>query len=339
MREDVINRVVCPKCKLPLTASRMRHFKGVVLCGTLTCLSCREKYPIMAGVPSLFLNAHSFPIGFLPPEDILPEPVATLKEKRLTNSLALVLKKYGKAQFMRAVRQTAKLSTGQRQRRIHVSPSSVMSQTIKRKAYRFSKESFVRKVMEPVMRKRFWPDKRCIAMVETLQKLYPDSLLDIATGPGGLLCRALPLLKRTTAIGLEIYFDKCRLVLSEAVHFGFRDRIEMIHGDARLMPFPDSSFDCVSGWTAAYHISWYEEALRESARVLRTGGHFVGTFHTIYPSHCTDVLTREEEEEFIRCAHLPMNIHEVCDVLRASGFAVAKKTEVGNSHLIVARKK
>ena len=113
----------------------------------------------------------------------------------------------------------------------------------------------------------------------------------------------------------------------------------MVHGDARLMPFRDASFDCVSGWTAAYHISRYEEALRESARVLKPGGHFVGTFHTVYPSHCPNELTREEEEEFIRCACLPLNIGEVCETFRRAGFVVSRKTQIGNSHLIMARRK
>jgi len=290
----------------------------------------------MAGIPSLIPDPHPFPLEFLPPENTLPIPPATLKENRQTNGLTLTLKKYGKAAFIRAVRQYAE-PTGSK-RKFGVSRSILLNRTVRRKAYRYSRESFIRSVMEPVMKSRFWPDKRCAAMAETLQTLKPQMLLDIATGPGGLLCRALPKLRQTTAIGLEIGFDACRIVIAESHYFGFARRIEMVHGDARLLPFPDSIFDCVSGWTALYHISQYEAAVREAKRVLRKGGYFVGTVHTKYPRHCPEDLTREEEEEFISAAHLPSDINSVCSTFREQGFAITKKTKVGNSHLLVARR-
>ena len=337
MRETILDLLVCPQCKESLKPVGLRR-RSEVLNGVLQCAACHQAYPIVAGVPSLFPDPHPFPIWFLPPDDILSAPKWSRKHGK-TNALQLTLEHYGKARFMQAIRHTAKRSRNGRRQKFHLSRSVVLNETIKREAYRFSRESYIRRVTVPLMKRHWWPDKQCVAMVKTLQELKPERLLDIATGPGAFVCRALPRLKRTTAVGLEIYFEKCRLVLSEAVYFGFRDRIEMIHGDARLMPLPDCSFDCVSGLTAAYHISRYEEAVRESARVLRTGGHFVGTFQTTYPSHCPKVLTRSEEEEFIRRAHLPLNIREVCEVFRDAGFVVAKEIKIGNSHLIVARKR
>jgi SAM-dependent methyltransferase len=292
----------------------------------------------VAGVPSLFPEPHPYPVEFLPPEDILPLPAAPLKERRGMNGLALCLAKCGKESFMRAVRRTAKLSPAARNRRFRVVRASLLSPATKRRGYRHSREAFIRDVMAPVMEQRFWPDPRCRAIVRALRELRPKRLLDIATGPGGLLCAALPRLRSTRGIGLELFHDKCRTVLAEADYFGFADRLDMVHGDARLMPFPDASFDCISGWTAAYHISRYEDALRECARVLRPGGHFVGTFHTVYPRHCPGDLTRTEEDEFVRCARLPRNVGEVCRILRQAGFVVARNVEVGNSRLIVAMK-
>ncbi len=338
MRSESTEFLVCPQCKRALHLLNSRGGPDIVS-GVLQCAHCRQDYPIITGVPCLLPDPHPFPIGFLPPEDILQEPPATLKEKRGRNNLGLVLYKYGKAEFIRAVRQTARLSPEARARRFQVSRTTVLNPTIKRLAYRHSRLSFIRNVMEPVMEQRFWPDKRCVAMVTTLQNLQPERLLDIATGPGSLLCRALPRLTATKAVGLEIFFEACRLVMAEAAYFGFGKRLQMVHGDARLMPFADATFDCVSGWTALYHISRYEAAIREAARVLRKGGHFVGTVHTKYPSHCRDLLSRSEEEEMIRCAHLPLNIHEVCGVLRASGFVISSKEAVGNCHLVVAKKK
>jgi len=277
-------------------------------------------------------------LDFLPPEDLVAVPEVSRKESRQTHGLALVLRKYGKEHFLRIVRQKAASQGHGRNRRFGVPRSLVLNPAIIGRAYRNSRPGFVRRVMEPVMKRRFWTDERCIALTRVLRELAPGRLLDIATGPGGLICRALPQMKATEAFGLEIYFDACRTVMAEAEYFGFGKRLQMVHGDARVMPFPASSFDCVSGWTAMYHISRYDVAVREIARVLRPGGHFVGTFHTVYHSHCQDVLTRAEEEEFIRCARLPLDIHEVCSVVQAVGLTVRSKVAVGNSHLVVARR-
>jgi uncharacterized protein YbaR (Trm112 family)/SAM-dependent methyltransferase len=324
--------LVCPQCRQRLDLSSSRRSGAEVVSGRLRCEACGQAYPVSTSVPSMFPDPHPYPIGFLPPEDIIRVPRRTRKDAGL-NDLALTLRHYGKERFLKAVRRPGP------SRQLGIPRSLVLNQAIRRGAYRHSRESFIRRVMEPVMEKRFWPDPRCQAIVATLREIGPRALLDIATGPGGLLCSALPRLRHTRAVGLEICFDKCRTVLAEARHFGFAGRLQMVHGDARLMPFSEASFDCVSGWTAAYHISRYEEAIRECVRVLKPGGHFVGTFHAVYPSHCPDVLTREEEEEFIRRARLPLNIREVCETFRQAGFSVARKTRVGNSHLVVARKK
>jgi SAM-dependent methyltransferase len=46
-------------------------------------------------------------------------------------------------------------------------------------------------------------------------------------------------------------------------------------GDVRALPFPDASFDLVVDFGTCYHVSRREQALREIARVLATGGRFV----------------------------------------------------------------
>lgn len=73
--------------------------------------------------------------------------------------------------------------------------------------------------------------------------------------------------------------------------------------------------------------------------MLRKGGHFVATVHIQYSTGCSDVLTRSEEEELVRCARLPLNSQEVCAVLRKTGFVISSEETVGNSQLVVARKK
>jgi SAM-dependent methyltransferase len=314
-----------------LRADRLRHVGDDIVSGRLVCASCNQAYPIIAGIPSLFLSPHPYPRYFLPPEDLLPEPRVSLSEKRnSTSGLALMLKYHGKAAFLEAIR------TRRPSRRFDVGCFTDLR--TRQKAYRFSRRSFSVRMVDRVIKKRWWTDERCIGMVNVLKKLRPRRLLDIASGGGGFLSKVMPGLRSTRAVGLEIYVPNCRLVTGLARYLGFDGRLQMVHGDARLMPFPSAAFDCVSGWTAAYHISQYERAMQESARVLRRGGHFVGTFHAEYPDHSDGLLTREEEEEFIRWARLPLNIRNVCRTLEKAGFAIVSNAVVGDSRLVVARR-
>lgn len=51
--------------------------------------------------------------------------------------------------------------------------------------------------------------------------------------------------------------------------------LKFVHGDAENLPFPDESFDAVINVEAAHLYPDYPRFLREVARVLRHGGHFL----------------------------------------------------------------
>jgi len=331
MKVQLPKVLACPTCKGPLQPAGA--------CKGWDCAPCQQTYPCIAGIPSFLLPRHPCPLSFLPPEDILPEPpegAFRLHERRHTSSLQRSLQYYGKERFLRAVRRVAKKSLEARNRLLPLSSSGLPDLREKRRAYRHAQPEFIRRIMEPVMKRRFWTDDRCVAMVDIARELQPKLLLDLATGPGGFLFRALPSLPKTHAVGLDVQYESCRLVMGEADYFGLSGRVTMIHGDARLLPFAAGVFDGISAWTAAYHISRYEDALRECARVLKRGGLFFGTFHTEYPLHSQGLLSPAEEREFIRCARLPLNIAEVGRALKRSGFSILQKRPIGNSHLIVA---
>jgi uncharacterized protein YbaR (Trm112 family)/SAM-dependent methyltransferase len=330
MDEDIVNRLVCPACKRTLQVHGLRHRAHSVISGRLDCRRCLQAYPIIAGIPSLLSQPHPYPVYFLPPEDLLPTPPASRVERVKNNGIQLAVKYYGRSAFLDAIR---KRRPANRFDICHLRDARALQ-----KAYRFSRAPFVTRILERMITKRCRTDERCLGIVNILRAAKPHRLLDIASGPGGLLTKAMPRLRSTRAVGLGISLENCRMVTGLAQHLRFGHRLQMIHGDARAAPFPDGTFDCVSGWTAAYHISQYERAIQECARVLVRGGHFVGTLHTTYPSHAQGALTRAEEEEFIRWAHLPLDIPSVCSILQSAGFTVSHKMEIGNSHLLVAEK-
>lgn len=59
MNTDLLNIIACPVCKgeLELQADEIAPEgaadAGEVLTGTLTCVSCDERYPIAGGIPNL----------------------------------------------------------------------------------------------------------------------------------------------------------------------------------------------------------------------------------------------------------------------------------------------
>src|ERR1700681_1784269 len=65
MRLEHLNLLVCPVCHGPLgcTEDNAQSDAGTVFEGRLTCVTCRQKYPIIAGVPR-FVPHENYASGF-----------------------------------------------------------------------------------------------------------------------------------------------------------------------------------------------------------------------------------------------------------------------------------
>ena len=69
----------------------------------------------------------------------------------------------------------------------------------------------------------------------------------------------------------------------------------MILGDAAALPFRDASFDFVASFAAVEHLQNPFIAMRETCRVLKPGGAFIGTAAFLEPYHL---------ESYFHCTHL-----------------------------------
>jgi ubiquinone/menaquinone biosynthesis C-methylase UbiE len=98
-------------------------------------------------------------------------------------------------------------------------------------------------------------------------------VLEVGCGRGVALPVFHELLEPTRLVGLDI--DES--LLAQAEHRVRRAGIpsELVHGDVRDMPFPDSSFDLVVDFGTCYHIANPHWAFLEVYRVLTLGGRFV----------------------------------------------------------------
>ncbi|MFC4617604.1 class I SAM-dependent methyltransferase [Camelliibacillus cellulosilyticus] len=110
-----------------------------------------------------------------------------------------------------------------------------------------------------------------------------EMVLDVGCGRGILLIGAARRLQSGRAVGLDIWNikdqsgnhpDQTRM---NAAAEGVVDRIELVTGDMRDMPFDDDIFDVVISSLAIHNIKSSEErkkALTEILRVLKPGGRF-----------------------------------------------------------------
>jgi ubiquinone/menaquinone biosynthesis C-methylase UbiE len=108
-----------------------------------------------------------------------------------------------------------------------------------------------------------------------------ERLLDVGCGRGEVLLMAAQCLPRGRAVGVDIWSARDQSGNAEPVTRrnadleGVADRVELHTADMRQLPFEDGSFDVVVSSLAIHNIRGAGErakALREAARVLRSGG-------------------------------------------------------------------
>jgi ubiquinone/menaquinone biosynthesis C-methylase UbiE len=97
--------------------------------------------------------------------------------------------------------------------------------------------------------------------------------LEAGPGPGLTTDLLRPAVPRLTA--LEADYG-----LAESLRARLRDtNVEVVHGDATVMPFPDAEFSGCAAFTMLHHVpspALQDKLLREVWRVLKPGGIFVG---------------------------------------------------------------
>ncbi|MFC5823117.1 class I SAM-dependent methyltransferase [Nonomuraea insulae] len=117
---------------------------------------------------------------------------------------------------------------------------------------------------------------------EELQRLRGDErLLDLGCGRGAVLLMAAARLDKGTATGIDLWRVKDQsgneepVTRANAEAEGVSERVELITGDMRDLPFGEGSFDVVVSSQAIHNIPGEEgraQAVREAYRVVRPGG-------------------------------------------------------------------
>ncbi|MGO9658598.1 MAG: class I SAM-dependent methyltransferase [Acidimicrobiales bacterium] len=127
------------------------------------------------------------------------------------------------------------------------------------------------------------PGKRSIwsELLNALDLEGDEHVLDVGCGRGAVLIAAAHRLPKGRAVGVDIWRrrdqsgNRRSATEHNSVVEGVAERVELVDGDARDLPFPPESFEVVVSSLALNNIRSTDErarALREAARVLRPGG-------------------------------------------------------------------
>lgn len=101
-----------------------------------------------------------------------------------------------------------------------------------------------------------------------VRRWKPERVLDIATGTGDLALEMQDACPEAEIIGS----DFCAEMLEHAKERGLA---KTLVADALALPFDDESFDAVTVAFGLRNMASYPDALKESRRVLRPGGHLL----------------------------------------------------------------
>jgi SAM-dependent methyltransferase len=111
-----------------------------------------------------------------------------------------------------------------------------------------------------------------------------ERLLDVGCGRGLVLIEAARKLDRGRAVGLDnwsqpyLFKNSRERTLSNARAVGVEERVEVVTGDMRRLPFSPGRFDIVVANLALHRVRPREgrrKALKEMVRVLKKGGQLV----------------------------------------------------------------
>lgn len=124
-----------------------------------------------------------------------------------------------------------------------------------------------------------------------LPDAFGGKLLDVPVGTGVLTCPKYARLKNAQITCLDYSADMMNLARSRFQAAGI-ENVCFLQGDVGCLPFDDESFDVVLSMNGFHAFPDKEAAFRETKRVLKKGGRFIGCFYITGETKRTDFFVR-----------------------------------------------
>lgn len=105
-------------------------------------------------------------------------------------------------------------------------------------------------------------------LVKWLKENQPQKILDVATGTGDLAI-AIERETQSNIVGLDLSQQMLNVGIEKIKALGLSRKIEMMKGDAELLPFDDNTFDAVSCAFGVRNFENLEQGLKELRRVVK----------------------------------------------------------------------
>jgi len=174
-------------------------------------------------------------------------------------------------------------------------------------------------------------------LVRMLADVHPRRILDLATGTADLAIETARL-NPEYILGIDISDRMLDIGRQKIIRRGLQSTITLEHGDAENLRFPDDSFDAVIAGFGVRNFETLERGLRESFRVLRTGGSaFIlefstprnaaaGFFYRMYSRYGIPLIGGAISQHRPAYEYLPSTVAEFpdgeafCSILRNAGF-------------------
>ena len=108
-----------------------------------------------------------------------------------------------------------------------------------------------------------------IAQIEGIPN---ELILDLATGTGKIALLAARCKLGSTVVGVDFCPQMLAVAREKLKAASLENRVTLIQGDALRLPFPDSTFDCVTIGFALRNVTSIASLFSEMARVTKPGG-------------------------------------------------------------------
>jgi len=173
--------------------------------------------------------------------------------------------------------------------------------------------------------------------------------LDLGTGTALIpieVCRLLPRSARVMASDAsQAMLELARYRIEVA---GLNDRIQLLYGDCKSLPFANDFFDAVFSNTLVHHVPQPADILREAWRVLRPNGllfirDLLRPCDTVELERLVELHTANQSEsgrQLLRQSlHASLTIHEIQSITHEVGISNAAISQTSDRHwTMIARK-